>query len=358
MSLLGADDSRRRGSLVPSSYRADPPARADPRARSTRPSLSPASPLPRHVLIIPRLAPLPRATRGGSRGIAGCRGCIGGVSAPRRVSILARRLRRRLHLRHAPLLAFHPLPRRPVEEARGAVPPSPSHTAAESWASFDVVVSEPTRTTLMNTPRRRPRPAVVGCDDPRVDPRGLLGVAQAGVVARDGPRHRVRLARRARARGARRRRAHHHRGCTRRLATPRYGQLLIGYDRRDPHLQPRRRVRRARRRRRPLHGRSRSSRTTSSRLASATAHEAYVFSVPRAFFVNPVPFLLQMSEDTRRPMSRHKRKRSVGAVARPSDDDEYDKKETKRRVLLPTETTEWSELSRMTPRRMPSRPRP
>ena len=58
------------------------------------------------------------------------------------------------------------------------------------------------------------------------------------------------------------------------------------------------------------------------------AHEAYVFSVPRAFFVNPVPFLLQMSEDTRRPMSRHKRKRSVGAVARPLDDDEYDKKET------------------------------
>jgi hypothetical protein len=136
LSLLGADDSRRRGSPVPSSYRADPPRARRPPARARRVPLSRPHPdsrvmfssSPDSLLFRARLA-------AAGRGIAGCRGCIGGVSAPRRVSILARRLRRRLHLRHAPLLAFHPLPSSACGGGSGAVPPSPS-TPPRSWASF------------------------------------------------------------------------------------------------------------------------------------------------------------------------------------------------------------------------------
>lgn len=54
------------------------------------------------------------------------------------------------------------------------------------------------------------------------------------------------------------------------------------------------------------------------------AHEAYAFSVPSAFFPNPLPFLLQMSQDTRAAPARLKRKRSVGAAARPREAEDDD----------------------------------
>ena len=113
-------------------------------------------------------------------------------------------------------------------------------------------------------------------------------MAQAGVVARDGPRHRVRLARRARARGARRRRAHHHRG-VRFDSPPPVRPAPDRHDRRDPHLQPRRRVRRARRRRRPLHGdreaRGRRARGSLRRRARGLRLQrpALLLREPRAF---------------------------------------------------------------------------
>ena len=61
------------------------------------------------------------------------------------------------------------------------------------------------------------------------------------------------------------------------------------------------------------------------RVRFGEAHEAYAFSVPSAFFPNPIPFLLQMSRDTRAaPAARLKRKRSVGAAARPRERPEED----------------------------------
>ena len=60
------------------------------------------------------------------------------------------------------------------------------------------------------------------------------------------------------------------------------------------------------------------------RVRFGEAHEAYAFSVPTAFFPNPIPFLLQMSQDTRAAPTRLKRKRSVGAAARPRERPEDD----------------------------------